>query len=100
MALAGPEPDCGVAVGEIRRAIETLFPDRAAFSGATGWTQEEIATMDSYLNSDAVYSFATAARLAAEAGTVFAEVRLAPSGSYHLADRCPILVMEKDKRAG
>jgi SAM-dependent methyltransferase len=95
MALAGPDPDCAVPVSDIRSAVEKLHPDREALAGTSGWKLEEIATIDSYRNSDVTYSFATAARLAGEAGKFFAEVGLAPSGSYHMADRCPVLVMRQ-----
>ena len=97
VALAGADPDCSVPVGRIRSTVEALHPDRAALARATGWKLEEIATINSYRNSDVIYSFATAARLVREAGSFFAEVRLAPSGSYHLADRCPILVMRRSR---
>jgi len=98
VSLAGPDPDCSVSVGRIRAAIEALHPDREALARATGWKLEEIATMDAYRNSDVIYSFATAARLVREAGSFFGEVRLAPSGSYHMADRCPVLVMRQARR--
>ena len=100
MALAGPEPDYTIRVTEIRDTIEELFPDRLELSAATGWRLEEIGTIDVYLNSDTTYSFATAARLIDEARTIFEEVSLVPSGSYPLAERCPILVMRQMREPG
>lgn len=97
MTLAGPQPDYGVGVTAIRDAIDGLFPDRARLSAATGWRLEEIATIDAYRNSDTTYSFATAAQQAEEAESVFREVRLVPSGSYSLAERCPVLVMSRPR---
>jgi len=98
MALAGPEPDYRIRVTEIRDAIEDLFPDRAELSAVTGWRLEEIGTIDAYKNSDAIYSFATAARLVHEAEDFFEDVRLVPSGSYFFAERCPILVMRQVRK--
>lgn len=95
MTLAGPEPDFSVRVSEIRDVIDEMFPDRAELSAATGWSLEEIGTIDAYVNSDTTYSFATAARLVEEAEILFEEVQLVPSGSYSLAERCPILVMRQ-----
>lgn len=95
MVLAGPKPDYKVRVTEIREAIEELFPDRAGLSAVTGWRPEEIGTIDAYLSSNAEYSFATARQLVEEAETFFEEVRLVASGSYSLAERCPILVMRR-----
>jgi SAM-dependent methyltransferase len=95
MTLAGPEPDYRVRVTEIRDTIDELFPDRAELSAATGWRLEEIGTIDAYLKSDAIYSFATTARLVEEAKILFEDVRLVPSGLYSLAERCPVLVMRQ-----
>jgi SAM-dependent methyltransferase len=93
MALTGTEPDHSIRVTEIRDVIDHLFPDRAALSAATGWSAAAIDTVDVYRGSETTYSFPTAARLVAEAEAFFEEVTLVPSGSYSLAERCPILVM-------
>ena len=56
-----------------------------------------INTIDVYAGSDISYSFATLAVLVDEASGWFGEVRVVPSGSYPLAERCPLLVLESPR---
>lgn len=100
MAIAGPDPDRKLPVPEIRDAIDAMLPDRAALSAATGWPPEVIGTIDAYDGSDAVYSFATLAQAVEEADRFFDEVRVVQSGDYPLAERCPLIVMERARRKG
>lgn len=76
-------------VQRIYERFETLFPDRAALSAATGWSAEAIAEIDAYRDSPVAYCFPTAAELLAAARGL-EEARLVPAGSYELAQRCPI----------
>ena len=57
-----------------------------------------INTVDVYAGSDISYSFATLATLIDEASIWFDEVRVVPSGSYPLAERCPLLVLGSPRR--
>jgi hypothetical protein len=56
-----------------------------------------INTIDVYAGSDISYSFATLAMLIDEASNWFGDVRVVPSGSYPLAERCPLLVFGSAK---
>jgi len=96
MAIASESPDFGVNVAETCATFNRLIPDRAALAAATGWTAEDIATIDFYRDSSARYCYAP-----------LSEVRKAipPSlretcviyGHYELAERCPILILEARK---
>ncbi|MER9326977.1 hypothetical protein NKJ26_09450 [Mesorhizobium sp. M0152] len=57
-----------------------------------------IGTIDVYAGSATTYCFATLAMLIDEAGSWFDNVRFVPSGSYPLAERCPLLVLGSPKR--
>jgi SAM-dependent methyltransferase len=93
MAVVTEAGDPNIAVTTIRAAFDAMFPDRAALSSATGWSREDIDTIDVYANSPDVYSFPTAAQLRETISETFANIRLVDCGSYPLAERCPILAM-------
>jgi hypothetical protein len=94
MALAAEAGSAEVAVADVHARFEALFPDRAALAAAAGWSVETIAEIDAYAGSDAVYIFPTEAELLAAIPPVFSKPRLAYSGPYDLAERCPILVAD------
>lgn len=71
-------------------AFQRLFPDREALSRATGWSLDVISEIDDYEVSPLWKSFPTRAQLRA----MFPDSRIAESGDYEMADRCPLLVIE------
>ncbi|TPK74820.1 class I SAM-dependent methyltransferase [Mesorhizobium sp. B2-4-15] len=99
IAMACTTHDCDntVDVQAIRTAFDRLFPDREALAAQTGWSMASINTIDVYAGSETRYSFATLAMLVDEASGWFYEVRVVPSGSYPLAERCPLLVFGSAK---
>ena len=98
MSCAGSDPDRAIPVRAILDAFDAMFADRDALAAATGWAMPVIGTIDVYANSQTVYSFAPAATLVEEASRFFDNVRLAPTGTYGLAERCPLLVLESPRR--
>ncbi|MGX7872311.1 class I SAM-dependent methyltransferase [Mesorhizobium sp. ORM6] len=100
IAMACTSNDCDNTVGvqAIRAAFDRLFPDREALAVRTGWSMASINTIDVYAGSETKYSFATLAMLLDEASAWFDRVRATPSGSYPLAERCPLLVLESPRR--
>lgn len=90
--------DYAINVRTIRDTFDGLFPDREALAARTGWSIASINTIDVYAGSDTSYSFATLAMLVDEARDWFGEVRVVPSGSYPLAERCPLLVLASPRR--
>ncbi|MER9938276.1 class I SAM-dependent methyltransferase [Mesorhizobium sp. M0088] len=93
MASTTNDPDFAIKVATIRDTFGRLFPDREALAARTGWSMSSINTIDVYAGSDIGYSFATLATLIEEAANWFGEVRVVPSGSYPLAERCPLMVL-------
>ncbi|MBA1143263.1 class I SAM-dependent methyltransferase [Mesorhizobium neociceri] len=98
MASTTRSPDFAIKVRAIRDAFDGLFPDREALATRTGWSMASINTIDVYAGSDISYSFAPLAVLVDEASGWFGEVRVVPSGTYPLAERCPLLVLESPRR--
>jgi SAM-dependent methyltransferase len=95
MAVVTETGDPNIAVTDIRAAFDAMFPDRDALSAATGWSREDIDTIDVYANSPDVYSFPTFAQLRETIPDAFGNVRLQACGLYPLAERCPLLVLER-----
>ena len=98
MSCAGSDPDRAIPVRAILDAFDAMFADRDVLAATTGWDMPVIGTIDVYANSQTVYSFAPAATLVEEASRFFDNVRLAPTGTYGLAERCPLLVLESPRR--
>jgi SAM-dependent methyltransferase len=98
MACTTSDSDRAINVQVIRDAFDKTFPDRAALAARTGWSMASIGTIDVYEGSQTTYCFATLAMLVDEASGWFDEVRVVPSGSYPLAERCPLLVLGSPRR--
>ncbi|RAZ90470.1 methyltransferase type 11 [Mesorhizobium hawassense] len=98
MTATGGAPDYVMPVRKILEQFEALFPDRAELCERTGWELPVIGTIDVYRNSPAVYSFAPAAAIVEEAEEYFGDVGIASTGTYGLAERCPLLVLRSPKR--
>ena len=98
MACTTGGPDFAIQVRMIRDTFDGLFPDRETLAARTGWSIASINTIDVYAGSDVSYSFATLAVLVDEASGWFGDVRVVPSGSYPLAERCPLLVLGSPRR--
>ncbi len=94
MALVTEEKCPALPVAQIHTAFEELFPDRTTLSRATGWSLENIAEIDAYRNSSTIYHFPTRQEILAAWPKAFARLQFIPSGTYELAERCPILVAD------
>ena len=90
MAVAQAAGDANVAMTSVWLAFERLFPDRGHLSRATGWSLAVIAEIDDYQHSPHVKSFPTRAQIQ----DLFPAARLVESGTYELAERCPLLVID------
>jgi SAM-dependent methyltransferase len=93
-ALIAEAGDANVRVEAIREAFDREFPDRPGLARASGWSMDEIATIDFYKGSAEVYSFPTLAQFRAAMPGSFRVARPVSSGSYELAERCPLMVMD------
>ena len=96
MAIASESGDTNVPLGRIHATFESLWPDRQQLAATTGWTPEQIATIDVYRGLRASYSFPTLSELRQAFASNFREVALA-YGSYELSDRCPVITLEPCK---
>lgn len=94
MAIAGTAPDFTFCIAETLATFDRLLPDRQQLAAATGWRMQDIETIDFYRNSAARYSYPP---LSALRRTLPLELREADVvyGSYELAERCPLLVLER-----
>jgi hypothetical protein len=61
---------------------------------ASGWSREEIAEIDAYAGQRGVYSFPMRREILAHLPGNFSNPRFVVSGTYELAERCPILLAE------
>lgn len=81
-----------IAVEQIRRAIIAHYPDRDELCRTTGWSRDEVDTIDVYDGSTAVYNFPTEAMIVALVRRWFEDVELVRCGTYPLAGCCPLIV--------
>ncbi|MBI4808956.1 MAG: class I SAM-dependent methyltransferase [Nitrosomonadales bacterium] len=93
MAIASESPDFTLNVAETAETFDRLIPDRARLAAATGWRADEIATIDFYRGSDARYCYPTLSQVRNSIPPSLVEKEVI-YGSYELAERCPILVLE------
>ncbi|MBU1214010.1 MAG: class I SAM-dependent methyltransferase [Gammaproteobacteria bacterium] len=94
MAIAATSCDFTFPVAETLRIFDTLLPDRQQLAETTGWRMEDIATIDFYRGSTARYSYLPLSRLRQALPMQLSEID-ALYGSYELAERCPLLVLER-----
>lgn len=90
MALQGDDIGRGVAVAEVWKTYRINVTDHERLAQATGWPVEAIATMDAYRDSAAIYTFPNMDELI-EALAPYLTCTSHETGSYELAERCPLL---------
>lgn len=95
MALAHERRNPSMPVTEIRARFESEAPDRARFADETGLSREDLDTIDIYRDSAEVYCFPTGSELLRSLPAFVRFVEFAGSGSYELAERCPLAVLER-----
>lgn len=95
MARVAQNDQVNIAMRDVWDDFASLFPDRQKLADATGWTGQAIDTIDFYRDSGATYSYPTGDQLLEIARPYFADVSLVSVGTYEMADRCPLLVLDK-----
>jgi SAM-dependent methyltransferase len=95
MAACAEQGNPNIAVQAIHDAFEANFSDRDRLAAAGGWKRAEVDTIDVYRSSQQVYSFPTRQQCLSIVPVAFANARFVPVGTYELAERYPLLVMEK-----
>jgi hypothetical protein len=91
------EQGTNVAVASILEKFNEMWPDRQALSDVTGWDRDTIDSIDVYRGSDIVYSFPDRAEITAVVPDGATGVSFTNSGTYELADRCPLLSFRKPR---
>ncbi|MEO8331088.1 MAG: class I SAM-dependent methyltransferase [Gallionella sp.] len=93
MAIASESADHDMKVAETCATFDRLIPDRKLLASATGWSVEDIDTIDFYRGSEARYSYPTLSQVRKTLHPSLKETGLI-QGAYELAERCPILILE------
>lgn len=95
MALANERRNPSMPVVEIRARFEREVAARARFADETGLLLEDLDTIDIYRDSAEVYCFPTESELRRSLPACVRFLEFASSGSYELAERCPLVVLER-----
>jgi SAM-dependent methyltransferase len=95
MAVCAERGSPNIPVQHIHDAFEANFRDRDALAAAGGWDRAMVDTIDVYRSSPQVYSFPTRQQCLSVVPAAFANARFVPVGGYELAERYPLLVMER-----
>ncbi len=94
MSIVRATREPNIAVQTIRDNFMNLFPDRDELARHTGWPRVEIDTIDVYQDSVEHYAFPTRAQFLEAAASIFSAARLVDAGTYPLAERCPLLILD------
>ena len=84
--------DANICVDRIYRQFQELVTDRAQLAASAGWLAADLDTIDVYRDSPTIYSFPTRSQLRAALPDYFEEIG-SGSGSYELAERCPVIAL-------
>ena len=93
MAIASEADDRNLCVAETLATFDRLIPDRNKLEAATGWSMDDIETIDFYRDSKTLYCYPALSQVRRiipyglrETGIIY--------GHYELAERCPLMVIE------
>lgn len=85
-------PEHGVVVGEVFSALTEQFGSLDGLQSATGWPQEQVATLNSYDRSSNCYHFLTEQQsVEVLCSGDFMKLSQRMESQYALGDRCPLL---------
>jgi len=96
MAMAAESGKANVPAIDILAEFNRRFPQRLELVQLTGWAADDIGLFDAYERSSDVISFPTLGQIKKTIPPGFSDMRLLPSGDYDLAERCPLLTMNRD----
>ena len=97
MVLAASSPGAVVPVRKILAEFNRMFPNRARLARCTGWDEEEIATLDAYVDADHSLAFPTAAQMLEIAAPFFDSAEVVTASGYPLAERCPTMIWRNQR---
>ena len=93
MQMATSDAEYRVVARAVLDRFNALFPDREALLATTGWSRDDLVSVDAYAGTHHGLRFLPEDKLLAICRNSFASARSIPSRGYPLADRCPILVL-------
>lgn len=93
IAMSMIDAQFSVKASEIHRVFEENFPDRKKLESLSGWEAKTIETIDSYKETDSIFTFPTLNQLTnlSQNYTRIVDMRY---GNYELSIRCPIVVFQ------
>jgi hypothetical protein len=83
------------SVADILGSFNSLFGNREELVRRTGWSREQIDTIDFYKDSTVFFSLPRKDQLLPVVSSVYPDARLVPSGTYEMSELCPILVANR-----
>jgi len=95
MSLASQRPVPHIYVADILRSFNSLFGNRDELVRVTGWSREQVYTIDFYKDSSVFFSLPRQHQLLSVVSDVFPNARLVPSGTYEMSGLCPLLVADR-----
>lgn len=96
MAMVAESGDVNVRAADIYACRNRLLPGDERLAAATGWSTDEIDTINAYRDATISFSFPTLEELRRSYAATFDEISVA-YGSYELAECCPILALQVRK---
>jgi SAM-dependent methyltransferase len=94
MAMAAERASTHLRVADALARFNETVLDREAFSRQTGMARADVDAIDAYQGSSEIYCLPTSADLVSALGSRLRLVEYRPSGTYELAERFPIAVMD------
>ncbi len=94
MAIVFERQDANIPVRIIHQVFNDKFANRQALSDITGWSLNTIREIDAYQDSHDVFSFPTLMQIQSTIPGAWGRVQICPVGTYELAERCPLLIVE------
>ena len=93
MALVAESGKPNVRVRDIYETFNQFCPDRERLAKQASWDPQDIATIEAYRDSSAIYSFPQLSYVRLAFQPYFKETGIL-NGTYELAERCPVLFLE------
>ena len=94
MAMTSERSEPSIAVADALATFNDMVTDRSAFALDTGFAREDIDIIDTYEGSHETYCFPTASQLLATIPSSLRFNSFVDSGTYELAERCPIAIID------
>lgn len=92
--IAAEQRDPNVSTQSIAEAFDLCFPDRRVLLRSTGWSHEDLYEVDALVHAPGRVSFPTATQLLEVVPASLGRASLSACGTYALAERCPLLVVD------